>query len=127
VAADDRGAGRRDGIGAAAQDLAQDLRAERLEREGDEVERRHRPPAHRVDVRERVGGGDPAERVRVVDDRREEVGGLHDRQLVRERHDARVVGGVGGDEHARVDRAREAREDRAQVGGGQLAAAARAV
>ena len=32
-----------------------------------------------------------------------------------------------GDEHARVGRARQARDDRPQVGGGQLAAAARAV
>ena len=83
VPADDRGAGRGDGVGAAAQDLAQHLRPERLEREGDEVQRRHRPAAHRVDVRERVGGGDPPERVRVVDDRREEVGGLHDRDAPR--------------------------------------------
>ena len=88
---------------------------------------RHGPAAHRVDVRERVGGGDAPERVRVVDDRREEVDGLHDRDVVAERDDAGVVGGVGGDEHARVRRARQAREDRPQVGRGELAAAAGAV
>ena len=36
--------------------------------------------AHRVDVGQRVGGGDAPEVVGVVDDRREEVDGLHDRQ-----------------------------------------------
>ena len=64
----------------AAQDLAQDVRAQRLERERDEVQRADRRPAHRVDVRQRVRRRDPPERVRVVDDRREEVDGLHDRE-----------------------------------------------
>jgi hypothetical protein len=127
VAADDRGAGRRDGVRASAQDLAQHVRSERLQRIGDEVECADGAPAHRVDVRERVGGGDAPERVRVVDDRGEEIGGLHDRQLVGELDDPRVVGGVGRDQHARVRRARQAGEDRPQVGGGELASAARAV
>ncbi len=127
VPADDRGAGLGHRVGAAAQDLAQDVRPERLERIGDEVQRRHRRAAHGVDVRERVGGGDPPERVRVVDDRREEVHRLDDRQLVGQLHDAGVVGGVGGHEHARVGGARERGHDRAQVGGRQLAAAARTV
>ena len=82
--------------------------AERLERVGDEVERGDRRRAHRVDVRQRVGGGDAAERVRVVDDRREEVDGLHDRQVVGELDDAGVVGRVGG---------RRARAGRSGAGG----------
>ena len=102
VPADDARARRGDRVGAAAQDLRQHLGPERLERERDEVERGHRHAAHRVDVRQRVGGRDAPERVRVVDDRGEEVGGLHERQLVAELHDAGVVGGVGRDEHARV-------------------------
>jgi hypothetical protein len=109
VAADERGAGGRRGVRAAAQDLAQHVRPERLEREGDEVERRHRPAAHRVDVRQRVGRGDAPERVGVVDDRREEVDRLHDRDVLGELHDARIVGRVGGDEHARVPRGARAR------------------
>ena len=83
--------------------------------------------AHRVDVRQRVGRGDPAERVGVVDDRREEVDGLHERQ---------VVGQLRRRPRRRRCRPRRARagrsgaaagDDRAQVGGGELAAAARAV
>jgi hypothetical protein len=111
----------------AAQDLSQHVRAERRQRVGHQVERSDRPSAHRVDVRQGVGGGDPAEGVRVVDDRREEVDGLHDRQVGGELHHAGVVGGVGGDQHARVCRSRERGHDRAQVGGGQLAAASRSV
>ena len=65
--------------------------AEPLEREGDEVERGQRPRAHRVDVRERVGGRYAAEVVGIVDDRREEVDRLHERQLVADAVDARVV------------------------------------
>ena len=109
VPADDRGARLGDRVGAAAQDLAQHVRPERLQRIGDEVQRADRHAAHRVDVRQRVRGRDPPERVRVVDDRREEVDRLHDRELLGELDDARVVGGVGRDEHARVGRARAAR------------------
>ena len=38
--------------------------------------------AHRVDVGERVGRGDAAEVVRIVDDRREEIDRLHEREIV---------------------------------------------
>ena len=67
---------------AAGQDRRQDLGAERLDREGGDVERGQRRAAHRVDVADRVGRGDATEVVRVVDDRREEVDGLHHRQIV---------------------------------------------
>jgi hypothetical protein len=104
VAADDARPRGRDGVAPAAQDLRQQLRPERLERVRDEVERRHRHAAHRVDVAQRVGRGDAPERVRVVDDRGEEVGGLDEREVVGEADDAGVVGGRGGDQHARVAR-----------------------
>src|SRR3712207_8208324 len=52
---------------------AEDVRAELLERERDEVQRADRLAAHGPDVRQRVGRGDPPEVVGVVDDRREEV------------------------------------------------------
>jgi hypothetical protein len=119
-----RGRGR---VGAAAQDLGQHLTAQRLQREGHEVQGRHGARAHRVDVRERVRGRDAPEPVRVVDDRREEVDRLHDRQLVREGDHARVVGGVGRHEHPRVGGPGDARDDRPQRRGGQLAPTARAV
>ena len=51
-------------------------------READEVERRERRAAHRVDVAQRVGRGDRAEVVRLVDDGREEVRREDERALV---------------------------------------------
>ena len=44
------------------------------------AQRGQRPAAHRVDVADGVGGGDLAVDVRVVDDRREEIDGLHERR-----------------------------------------------
>ena len=114
-------------VQAAAEDLLQHVGSEPLERERHEVERGDGPAAHRVDVRERVGGGDAAEVVRVVDDRREEVDRLDQRQVVGEPVDAGVVGGVGPDEHVRVVLGRERVHDRQQVGRAELAAAAGAV
>ena len=85
------------------------VRAERLERERDEVQRADRRGAHRVDVGQRVGRRDPPEVIGVVDDRREEVDGLDDRQLVGELGRRRVVGGRRS-RRARSDRSgREAR------------------
>ena len=75
---------------------------EPVERERDQVERGQRLRAHRVHVGERVRRGDPAEVARVVDDRREEVDGLHERQLVGDPVDARVVAGLGADQQRRV-------------------------
>ena len=88
--------------------------------------------AHRVDVGERVRRGDATPVVRVVDDRREEVGGDDDREVVAQAVDGGVVGGVEADEQVGIARrvgaeaAHEA-EHRAQVGRGELARAARAV
>ena len=53
-----------------------------------------RPPAHGVDVRQRVGRGDLAKQERVVDHRREEVDGLHEPQVLPYAEDARIVGGI---------------------------------
>ncbi len=47
--------------------------------------------AHGVDVRQRVRGGDGAERIRVVDDRREEVDRLHEAEVVGHLRDGGVV------------------------------------
>src|SRR5258708_19663496 len=53
-----------------------------VDRHTDDGEREDRLAAHRIDVRERVGRGDAAEVVGIVDDGREEIGGGDDRLLV---------------------------------------------
>ena len=94
-------------LGAAGEDLGEHVGTELAERERDEVQRQDRRRPHRVDVGERVGGGDPAEVARVVDDRGEEVDGLDQRQVVAEPIDGRVVGGVEADQQVRVARRRQ--------------------
>ena len=125
--ADDRDPGRRRDVRAAAQDLAQDVPAELLEREGDDVHRRQRHPAHRVDVRQRVRRRDPAEVVGVVDDRREEVDRHHERDLVGQLEHRGVVSGIGADEQPRRLDGGQPPDDRQQRRCRQLASAARAV
>src|SRR3712207_1123914 len=76
----------------AGQDLAQYPEVERAG-ERHEVQRGKRLAAHRVDVGERVGGGDLAEPVRVVDDGGEEVRRLEE-QAAAERDVPGVVPGL---------------------------------
>ena len=59
--------------------------------EGRDVQRHRHPAAHGEHVAAGVGGGDGAEVGRVVDERREEVGGGHDGQVVADPVDGGVV------------------------------------
>ena len=77
-----------------------------VDRHADERQRQDRPPAHGVDVADRVGGGDAAEVERVVDDGHEEVGGGDQRLLVVELVDRGVVGGLDADQQLLRDRHR---------------------
>ena len=130
TAADERARGAHD-VATAVEHAREQLEREPFAWPRDEVEREQRRTAHRVDVGERVGRGDATPVVRVVDDRREEVGGDDDREVVAQPVDGGVVGGVEADEQIRVDRrvTRPADEPEhgAQVGGRQLARAPRAV
>ena len=69
-----------------------------------DVHRHGDPPAHREHVAARVGGGDGAEVRRVIDERREEVGRRHQRDVVGEPVDRRVVERSEPDEQRRVGR-----------------------
>ena len=130
VAAGDEAAGRRGRRGPAVEHARQQLERQPFARPRHEVQREQRGAAHRVDVGERVRGRDPAPVVRVVDDRREEVGGDDDGEVVTEPVDRGVVGGVEPDEQVRVGarvHAPHQPEHGAQVGGRELAGAAGAV
>ena len=127
VPAHDRGAGGADDVVAPAQDLGEHLGSELLDRPRDQVQRGERPATHRVHVRERVGGRDPPEVVRVVDDRREEVGGLDDGQVLAQAVDGGVIAGRGADEEVGVGRLRQRLHNRGEQRRGHLARAPRAV
>ena len=83
VAARDHAAGRDDDLGRGGQDGADGLDRHPLGERGD-VERHDHPPAHGEHVAARVRGGDRAEVGRIVDERREEVGGRDEREIVAE-------------------------------------------
>ena len=90
----------RDGC-AAAEHLGEQVEVEHGARPADEVDRQHALAAHRPHVGHGVRGDDAPPVVRVVDDRREEVGGADHRPAAVEPHDRRVVA-VGADEQVRA-------------------------
>ena len=64
-------------------------------------------PPIAIDVRQRVRRGDLPEEVWIVDDRREEVDRLDEREIVGQHEDPRVVEGLAADEQARIRLQRE--------------------
>ena len=99
---------------AAAQDLVDGILRHGF-RHGHNIQAQLRLAAHGVDVGQGVRRGDLAEHIRVVRDGREKVDGLHERQLVRDLINGRVVALVKADEQIRVivhaDIAQQLRED----------------
>src|SRR5256886_2290368 len=113
---------------AACENTADHRHRQLLERHADDGEREDRPRAHRVDVGEGMGGRDTPEVVRVVDDRREEIGGGDERLAVVQAVDRGVVGGFRADEQLlRQSSNRRRSENFSQHRGRDLAAAAAAV
>ncbi len=70
-------------IDSTPQRVAEQAQDFRLSRPRDDVESEERSCAHRVDVTQRVGDGNRAKGVRVVDDRRKKVHRHHERAVVR--------------------------------------------
>ncbi len=128
VAAGDRDARLATDRLAAADDLADLLGRQLVDRHRDQGQGHDRPAAHRIHVADRVGRGDAAEVERVVDDRHEEVGRRDQRLLVVELVDGGVVGGLDADHQLRRHQAAGARaKDFGKDTGRDLAAAAAAV
>ena len=128
VAAGDRNAGAGAHRGAAGQDLLDRRDADAAERHAEDGQRQDRPAAHGVDVRQRVGGGDAAEIVRIVDHGREEVGGGDQGGVRVQPPDGGVIGGIRADQQIlELPGLWRGGEDRLQHRGRQLAAAAAAM
>src|SRR5919106_1278178 len=114
----------------AAEDLGEHLDRRPASGKADNVERRERLPSHRVHIGERVRGGDASKRVRVVDDRRKEIDGLNEGEIIGQDENARIVEGLTPNEQAGVVARREwgygAREvTRTHLGGSTGAAGER--
>ena len=113
VAAEDGAARLNHRLGAAPEDLFQ-IPEVALGRVGQDGERGERARAHGVDIGQGVGGGDAAKCERVIDNGREEIHGLHEGALRAQPVDACVVAGVETDQHVRIRKARDARQNRVQ-------------
>ena len=100
----------------AAEDLPQDFIRELARGKSHDRKRGDGPPAHRVDVAQRVGGGDLSEGVGVVDRRRENVDGLHQGRLLVQQVDPGVVPGRHSDQDPRVGMRGQPAEDPLQGG-----------
>ncbi len=113
---------------AALQDARQQVERKVIDRPRGDVQRHGRLPTHRVYVAERVGRGDAAPVVRVVDDRREHVDRRDQRAPVADPPRGRVVTGLGRHQDllGHPDRAEHAHH-RAEIARTQLARATRTV
>jgi hypothetical protein len=106
VAAENRATGFAHFLETAEQNLFENFRVA-LAGKRDNRECGDRRTAHRVDIAQRIGGGDGAEGKRVVDNRREKIDGLHERKLVRQTIHSGVVGSIEADQNIRIGNARQ--------------------
>jgi hypothetical protein len=84
------------------QNLAQYIDPHVFDRKADQVHRGYRLAAHRIYIAERVSSRDLPEHVGGVHDRREEIYGLDDGQIVGQLIDTGVVGPVNPDNQVGV-------------------------
>ncbi len=127
VAASHRAAGLPRHVVAAAQDLLGQLARQDVPGPPEQVDGDDGPPAHGVDVGERVGGRDAAPVVGAVDHRGEEVGGGEDGQPVLHPDRSRVVAVVEPDDEAGGVEPGEPPDHLLELAGRDLARASAAV
>ena len=87
---------------AAAQNGGDRFSGNKVGRNAHDVQGSDRTTAHRKDIGERVGRGDLAVGERIVHDRGEEIGRLHEGAVAIETENAGVIGGGGTDEDVSV-------------------------
>ena len=80
----DRNAGATARLRAAGKNLARHLDRQLVERNAEDRKRKQRRPAHRVDIADRVGSGDPTKIMGVVDDGHEEIRGRNRAVAIRQ-------------------------------------------
>jgi hypothetical protein len=120
VAADHDRACCPDALRSAVDDVGQHAEIELTFWERDDVERRSRSTSHCVHVAQRVRRSDLAERIRVVHNRREEVDGVDDRQILPQTEYPCVVGRFRSDDQIGMRERREAVQHVQQVGRAEL-------
>src|SRR6185436_2558128 len=126
VPTDDEGARLVDLVLSSAENVAEDGQRQFPRWKSDDRQRGERLSAHCVDVGQRIRRGDLAEQVRIVDDRREKVDGLHERHVGGQYEDPRVVHRLVPYQQARIGTARQSFECLRQVTRTQLGGSTRA-
>lgn len=124
--ADDGCASLMDLVLSSAEDFTEYLDRQLRGRKSDDAERGQWLTAHGVHVGQRVGGSDLAELVRIVDDRREEVDGLDERETVGQPEDPRVIEGLATDKDSGIGSRVQRREGAGKVTRTQLGGSTRA-
>ena len=125
VAADDHRAAFFDFIGAAFEDLTQDLDIHFALGEADDVHAGLGLAAHGVNIAQRVGRRDLPEDIGVIDDRREKIDRVDDRKVGAQSIHPRVVGGFGADEHVGIFELGQLVQNLREVGGAELCGSTR--
>src|SRR4030095_16742458 len=74
--------------------------------------------AHGVDIAQRIGGGDLAENIGVIDDGGEKIDGVDDGEVGPKTIHPRVVGSFRSDQHVDVVKLRQAVQNLHEIGGG---------
>jgi hypothetical protein len=114
-------------LAAATHDLFEGAGVQQIARKADEVECEKWAGAHGVDVGQRVGRGDAAEVIRVVDDGREEVHRRHQSPLIGDAVHGGVVGRARVNEHGRVLVRDQVTQNLRQLGRPELTGSTRAM
>ena len=86
----------------AAQNLFQHFRRASCGK-GQDGERGNRTTAHGIHIAERIGSGHLAEKLGIIEDRREKVHGLHDGEIVGEAIDSCIVAGFKTNDDVRIN------------------------
>ena len=102
MAADQAGPGLDHFIVAAAQDLPEDAHIEMFGREHHDIQGGERFAAHGIDIGDRIGRGDLAEPVGIIDRRGDKINGVDHRHLIGELVDRGIVGGLYADQQVLI-------------------------
>ena len=122
--ASNRNARSRTGRSPPFEDLAHHFRRQFVERHTENGKRENRLAAHRVDVGNRIRGGDFPEIMRIIHHRHEEVGRRNDARLVIDLPDSSIIRSLGTDQQRGIRmRLRHPRKERLKHGRRQLTAA----
>ena len=103
------------GLGVAALQSAPQNRLVQRRRKAHHIEGNQRPAAHRVHIRQRIGGGDRPKFIRIIGNRREKIHGNDQCRIVVDPINGGVIARLGPHQQVRMPQQRNIAQDLAQV------------